>query len=149
MGLGVLWRRLRGLIGTSIVWAGAYALVGLAVGAVFWLGGQTLFELRGPRWLMLWAEVGALTGALSGGAFSLAVMALERRGDFSAITPLRFGALGAVTAGIVMTLLSQAVPWGLVGAAIGLICGGGSVVVARRALLPGSTTSSTPPGDAR
>ena len=135
-------RRLRGLAGTAIVWAGAYALVGFVVGAVFWATGATFFGLSGVAWTWLWARAGAVAGAISGGAFSLAVMALERRRDFSAITPLRFGSLGAVTAGIVIGVLSapEGLVFGLAGAALGFICGSGSVIVARRALLPPPTT---------
>ena len=137
-----LLRRLRGLVGTAIVWAGAYAIVGLGVGAVFWASGATFFGFGGPAWVWAWTEVGAVAGAISGGAFSLAVMALERRRDFSAITPLRFGSLGAVTAGIVFGVLSSPewLVFGLAGAALGFICGSGSVIVARRALLPPPTT---------
>ncbi len=102
MTLGLLWRRARGLIGTSIIWAGAWGLVGLLVGGVFWLSGATLLSLAGAQWLWVWGEVGVVTGAVSGSAFSLAVMALERRGDLSVITPFRFGTLGAVTGGLVI-----------------------------------------------
>ena len=147
MALRVLWRRLRGLIGTAIVWAGAWTLVGLGVGAAFWLSGQTLFSFGGPAWLWLWAQVGAVSGAISGGVLSLAVMVVERRGDFSAITPFRFGILGGVTAGIVLAVVSapESLTYGLIGAAIGFVCGSGSVIVARRALLPpGSTAKSLP-----
>lgn len=148
MSLRRLWRRLRGLFGTAIVWAGAFALVGLAVGAVFWASGETWFGLGGAGWLTLWAEVGAVTGAISGGVFSLAVMAVERRGNFSLITPLRFGAIGALTAGIVAAIIwsPQATLFGSIGAAIGFVCGSGSVVVARRALpAPESPMQSIPP----
>jgi len=145
--MGRLLRRLRGLLGTATVWAGAYALAGLLVGAGFWAAGLGFFAPRGPAWLVVWAEVGAIIGAISGTAFSLAVMVLERRRDFSAITPLRFGSLGAVTAGIVLGLLSapQWFVFGLVGAALGFLCGSGSVVIARRAFLPPSTMRSIPP----
>lgn len=142
-----LWRRLRGLLGTAIVWAGTFAVVGLVVGAVFWVSGETWFRLGGPAWLRVWAEVGAITGAISGGAFSLAVMAVERRGDFSVITPFRFGMLGALTAGIVLAILfEQSLLFGLIGGAMGFVCGSGSVVVARRALPPPeSPLRSIPP----
>ena len=135
-------RRLRGLVGTAIVWAGAYALVGFVVGAVFWATGTTLFGFGFVAWTWLWAKASAVVGAISGGAFSLAVMALERRRDFSAITPMRFGSLGAVTAGIVIGVLSSPewLVFGLAGAALGFICGSGSVIVARRALLPPPAT---------
>jgi len=147
MSLRRLWRRLRGLLGTAIVWAGAYALAGLAVGAVFWVSGQTWFGLGGAGWLTLWAEVGAVTGAISGGAFSLAVMAVERRGNFSVITPFRFGVLGALTAGIVLAIaFDQSLLFGLIGGAMGFVCGSGSVVAARRALpAPESPMKSMPP----
>jgi len=150
MTLGLLWRRVRGLIGTCLLWGGAWGLGGLVVGGVFWIGGASwpLFSLAGPQWLWVWGEIGAVTGAVSGGAFSLAVMTLERRADFSVVTPFRFGVLGAVTAGLVtaITFSLQPLLFGSIGAAIGFFCGGGSVMVARRALpAPQSTASSLPP----
>jgi hypothetical protein len=133
----LLWRRLRGLLGTAIVWAGTWSLVGLAIGAGFWVSGERFFGLGGSEWIWLWARAGALAGALSGGAFSLGVMALDRRGDFSAITPFRFGLLGAITAGLVTAFLTGWIPiYALIGASTGFVCASGSVFVARRALLP-------------
>jgi len=136
--LRVVWRRVRGLIGTAITWAGAFALVGLGVGVGFWVTGQTLFNFGGAGWLWLWAEVGAVSGAISGAAFSLAVMAVQRRGDFRSISPFRFGLLGAVAAGTVIAILAapESLLYGLIGAGMGFVCGSGSVMVARRALLP-------------
>ena len=138
MSLRVVWRRVRGLIGTAITWAGAFALVGLGVGVGFWVTGQTLFNFGGAGWLWLWAEVGAVSGAISGAAFSLAVMAVQRRGDFRSISPFRFGLLGAVAAGTVIAILAapESLLYGLIGAGMGFVCGSGSVMVARRALLP-------------
>lgn len=133
-----IWRRVRGLIGTAIVWAGAFALIGLGVGAGFWVTGQTLFDFGGAGWLWLWAQVGAITGGISGAAFSLTVMAVERRGDFRIISPFRFGLLGAVAAGTVVAIMAapQSLVYGLIGAGVGFVCGSGSVLVARRVLLP-------------
>ena len=137
MALRRFWRRLRGLLGTAIVWAGAYALVGVVVGAVFWVSGKSLFILGGVEWVTVLAEVGAITGAISGGVFSLAVMAVERRGNFRVITPFRFGVLGALTAGVVLAVaFEQSLLFGLIGGVMGFVCGSGSVVVARRALPP-------------
>jgi hypothetical protein len=136
--LRVVWRRVRGLIGTAVTWAGVFALVGLGVGAGFWVTGQTLFDFGGAGWLWLWAQVGAVTGGISGAAFSLTVMAVERRGDFRIISPFRFGLLGAVAAGTVVAIMAapESLTYGLIGAGMGFLCGSGSVVVARRALLP-------------
>ncbi len=146
MTLGTLWRRVRGLLGTSVVWGGAWALVGLVVGGVLWLTGASVFSLTGPRWLWVWAEVGAVTGAVSGGAFALAVIALERRGDLRVITPFRFDVLGAVAGGLVMAITSGPLLLGLVGGAMGFVCGSGSVIVARHALrAPRATESTLPP----
>jgi hypothetical protein len=138
MKLGLFWRRVRGLIGTAIVWAGAFAVVGLGVGAGFWVTGQTLFSFGGAGWLWLWAQVGALSGAISGATFSLAVMVVERRGDFRIISPFRFGLLGAAAAGTVVAILAapESLTYGLIGAGMGFLAGSGSVYVARRALLP-------------
>ena len=147
MTLDRLWRRFRGLLGTTIVWASAYALVGLGIGAWFWGSGETFLGFGGPAWLMVWAEGLAIAGAISGGVFSLAVMALERCGNFSAITPFRFGILGAIPAGTVMAIMAapQSILYGSIGGAMGLICGGCSVILARRALLPPPSVRSIPP----
>ena len=136
--LRAVWRRLRGLIGTAVTWAGAFALVGLGVGVGFWVSGQTFFDFGGAGWVWLWAEVGAFTGAISGAAFALAVMAVERRGDFRIISPFRFGLLGAAAAGTVIAIMAapESLTYGLIGAGMGFLCGSGSVIVARRALLP-------------
>lgn len=138
MNLRPVWRRVRGLIGTAILWAGAFSLVGLGVGAGFWATGHTFFDLGGAGWLWLWVQVGAVTGGISGAAFSLAVMAVERRGDFRIISPFRFGLLGAVAAGSVIAIMAApaSLVYGLIGAGVGFVCGSGSVLVARRALLP-------------
>ena len=141
MNLGLVWRRVRGLIGMAIAWAGAFTLVGLVVGVGFWVSGQTLFDFGGAGWVWLWAEVGALTGAISGAAFALGVMAVERRGDFRIISPFRFGLLGAAAAGTVVAIMAapEWLTYGLIGAGMGFLCGSGSVIVARRALLPKSS----------
>jgi hypothetical protein len=108
------------------------------VGAAFWATGQTIFNWGGAGWLWLWVQVGAVSGAISGAIFSLAVMAVERRGDFRIISPFRFGLLGAVAAGTVIAFMAapESLTYGLIGAGMGFLCGSGSVVVARRALLP-------------
>lgn len=148
MNLRSVWRRVRGLIGMAITWAGAFALVGLGVGVGFWVSGQTIFDFGGAGWLWLFAKVGALTGAISGAAFALGVMAVERRGDFRIISPFRFGLLGAVAAGTVIAIMAapESLTYGLIGAGMGFLCGSGSVIVARRALLPKSSdVPSIPP----
>lgn len=142
-----LWRRVRGLIGTAMVWAGAWALLGLAVGAVFWMKGTVFFSIAGSQWLGLCAEIASITGAVSGAGFALVVIVSERRGDLDILKPVRFGVLGALTAGLVTAwAFDWALTLGLVGGVIGAICGAGSVVVARLALPASkSTASSLPP----
>lgn len=136
MRLGLLMRRIRGLIGASIVWAGAWSIVGVLVGGLLWLRGTIfIFSNPGVDWLRIGAEAGAITGALCGAGFSIAVMLVERRGDFRAITPFRFGVVGAVTAGLVTGLVwEQTLFFGVIGVAVGFLCGSASVALARRGL---------------
>ena len=141
---GVLWRRLRGLVGTSVTWAAVWAVVGLGIGTIFWLGGASLHGLEGLGWLWLWGEVGLVTGAIIGGVFSLGVMVFGRRGETQSFNPVGFGIVGAVVAGGITTVVFRAlVPFGLTGAVVGFLCGSGSIVLAQRAERL-SAQSSTP-----
>jgi hypothetical protein len=145
--LGVLWRRLRGLLGTSVTWAAVWAVVGLGIGSVFWLSGASLHGLEGLGWLRLWGVVGLVTGAVVGVAFSFALMVLGRRGETQSLNPLGFGVVGAIAAGAITTFVFGApVPAGLTGAIIGFLCGSGSIVLARRAWrLSGQSSTRLPP----
>ena len=142
-----LWRRVRGLIGTAVVWAGAWTLIGLAVGAAFWMKGTVFFSIAGAQWLLVCAEIASVTGAISGAGFALMVIASERRGDVDILKPVRFGVLGALVAGLVTAWgFDWSLTLGLVGGVIGATCGSGSVVVARLALPSSkSTANSIPP----
>ena len=147
--MSLVLRRIRGLIGATVAWAVAWSIVGVVVGGVLWVRGTIfIFGNPGLDWLRIGAEAGAITGALCGAVYSIAVMTVERRGDFRAITPLRFGVVGALTAGLVTGFIwsEQWLPFGLIGAAVGFLSGSGSVAVARRGLpAPRDAAGSLPP----
>ena len=141
----MFFRRVRGLVGTAVTWGGAWALIGLGVGAAFWITGATVFSRHGPSWMLVWAEVGAFNGAISGAVFALAVMVSERRRQLDAIGALRFGILGAVTTGGLVALSGAPLPTSAICSALGFLTGSGSAVVARRALPRSQAERSLPP----
>ena len=145
--LGNVWRRLRGLLGTSVTWAGVWALIGLGIGSAFWLSGASLHGLEGLGWLWLWGVVGLVTGAVAGVGFSIALMVFGRRGEPQNLNPVGFGVVGALAAGAITTFVFKAlVPAGLAGATIGFLCGTGSIALARRAWrLSGQSSTRLPP----
>ena len=102
-------KRLRGMFGTAIVWAGAWAFVG-AVVTPFRLWG-VLQHVLDPRYtrpatrliLRLMGQTAlscAITGALSGWIFAAALTALERRRTLHTISAIRVGIWGAIGSGL-------------------------------------------------
>jgi hypothetical protein len=100
----LLLRRLRGILGTAVVWA----IVWGALGAVF-LAAQSLWEhlehdpYRTPSYGQLLARgflIFSIWGAVSGAVFALALALAERKRSVSDLSMRRvatWGALGGVT----------------------------------------------------
>lgn len=148
----MIWRRLRGLLGTVATWAAVGALVGLFIFVIrfdAWrLPTASAEQLR--RWLRLfarWELAASLWGAMGGITFSLAVW-LGARGDDPHRLSLRrmavWGALAGVTlpGGLVVLRLlrgwSAYFPTLFIVGSLGAIAGAGAGAVAywllRRAL---------------
>jgi hypothetical protein len=156
-----LIRRLRGLVGTALIWGAIGAVMGVgAFVAVFrpWpLNAETL-----PRVLQLfikWEAASVLWGIATGLTFGLVILALERTRRWSELTPSRLTAWGAVAGALFPALLSiRPLMSGASPVYFGLIIGGSalagalwaraSFALARR--LPSGSESgmlSGPPAD--
>ena len=97
----MIWRRLRGLLGTLATWAGVGALLGLLIFAIRYdawrLPTASAEQLR--RWLRLlvsWELAASLWGALGGLTFSLAVWIGARTDDPRRLSPRRMAIWGAL-----------------------------------------------------
>jgi hypothetical protein len=108
------WRFLRGIIGTTLTWAGAGAVGGLALGViqVVWLGlRDTPWSLAfrfGTNAIGFWALIGAVLGLL----FAVALpIAARRVSSLGALLARRVAASGAVS-GVLVALGLLAVVMG-------------------------------------
>ena len=148
----MIWRRLRGILGTLVTWAGVGALLGLLIFVVRYdawrLPMASAEQVR--RWLRLlvtWELAASLWGALGGLTFSLAVWIGARTNDVRHLSPRRmaiWGALAGATlpAGLYVARLlkggSPYFPTLFIVGSLGAIAGAGAGAVAywllRRAL---------------
>lgn len=146
------WRRIRAALGNSLVWGGAWGIVGFLLPLV--LGVLGIFPLDLMAALSLAGRF-AVVGAVVGGAFSAFIASGVLGRTLSDISLLRFTLGGGVVAGIFVPLFLQLmnllsgqglVPWELVlddvwlSAVVGSLAAGGTLAAARaadRALPPG------------
>jgi hypothetical protein len=148
-----LFRRLRGAIGNAVVWGAGWATLGFTVFATLKLTGILPAEASWLDAVTLAAKLG-IVGGVAGTAFSAVIGLLYRGRRLSDISAVRFGAGGALMAGLFVPVFFQAmnvlsghglVPMGLVlddvawAMAFGGIAAGASLKLAQRAdpLLPG------------
>jgi hypothetical protein len=125
-----LIRRVRGLVGTALIWGGIGALVGVgAFVAVFrpWpLNAETL-----PRALQLfakWEAASLLWGVATGLTFGLVILALERTRRWSELSTARITTWGAVAGSLFPALLSiRPLMSGSSAVYFGLIIGGSAL----------------------
>lgn len=158
----MLWQRIRGLIGTTFVWAVGGAVIGALAftwGTKPWAWGGAdlprLFRLFG-----MFTGSGALWGGACGLAFGLMVLALGRRQRFDQLSTRRFvfwGAVGGAAFPLVIYApiilfrgaLEMIPLYGgltLVSAALGAVFAPLLLSAARRApTLPGDNTQRLPP----
>jgi hypothetical protein len=134
-------RRLRGVVGTALTWAGGWGVLGAALHAVaVVLGWYGMFGVT----LMSDVLGHAAIGFLGGAGFSIGLLITERRGtvlDLSVRRSAGWGALsGVVGSGIVLAslggfgMLPSLVPVIGVAGALGALSGGGMSAVARAAI---------------
>ncbi len=103
-----LTRRLRGLIGTALIWSGIGAAVGIpAFFAVFhpWTYASVNLS-RAVQLFAKWEVASLIWGFATGVSFGLIVMALERTRGWGALSRRRLTAWGALAGGIFPALLS-------------------------------------------
>jgi hypothetical protein len=98
MDVGNILKRLRGVVGNAVVWAGCWAAVALAVSTVLGIAGGSY------SWSASWhpaARIGVV-GGLTSVAFSAVIGRVYRGRRLSEISWVRFGLGGGVVAGIVL-----------------------------------------------
>ena len=105
-------RRLRGIVGSAVTWAGGWFLCGLAF--FFSLG---LFETIRRSRLELWGDPDtwlrllqlggsvAVVGAMTGGAFATYIVATSMHKRLQDLSPVRFAVGGGLVAGLLKLLL--------------------------------------------
>jgi hypothetical protein len=144
-----LARRMRGVIGTSLVWGGAWLLVGLAWGTYRAISISSAIDVRPPSGLTIVGVTTAIWtvwGLASGAAFAVALTIAERRQSLDGLSMLRvalWGAIGAnvvpvIFLGVIMAsdgdtdLLGPFAVIALVCALIGAVAAASTLAVARR-----------------
>lgn len=158
----MIWRRLRGIIGTTISWAGAGALGGLAIGVVqvVWLLGVrdrpwSLAVRLGGSAIPFWALIGAVLGFVFAVGLPLAARRVTTLGALStrrmaisgAISGVlvSLGLLGVVSGGALPPLLAFITYIG-VGGLIGCGFATGMLRIAQRVpLIDGGARRILPP----
>ena len=125
-------QRLRGMVGTALIWAAGWS----GAGIVFALLG--LFGALAPAEYVVFAGVFAAMGFISGAAFSAVLAIVEGRRRFDEMSLPRFavwGAVGGVVLQLVMVGLGQ--PTSLVMVVLSALMASGSatgsLALARRA----------------
>ena len=131
-------RWLRGILGTSVLWAAAWIPLGLVVTCI-WVAVENngSIPLSAIPYL---AAAFAKWGAVSGAGFGVMLSIAEARGSVGTLKPGRIAAWGAIGAGLltlsmplVIAGFNASVLTTVIGAGLGALCAGGTLVAARRA----------------
>jgi len=139
--MGIL-SRIRGIVGTGLVWAVAWAPVGIAVGIYAWLRLPTDPGVSPLIFLPMPIAAFATFGAVSGAAFATALAIAERRSSLDALSmrdTAAWGALGGLLFPILLVAqtsvgspLAAVVTMVFLGAAMGASSAAGTLYLARR-----------------
>ena len=157
MDIDNILRRLRGALGTALVWGVGWVAVGLALLATLRVVGVLTFPWAD---LVVFALRIGIVGAVTGGAFSVVIRLLYYGRRLSELSWVRFGIGGGLVTGLFVPLFLQTmnllsgdglVPWelvlddGLWTAAFGGLAAGGSLKLAQLAdtVLPAGTQEQT------
>ena len=140
-------RRLRGILGTSVLWALVWALLGcLLLLAEAFFGDHAHHVAQPARLVLMSVGFFGVWGAVSGGVFALALAIAERRRSIEQLSMWRVGAWGAIggaalpalgTAlsileGSIARIAPQAAILFAITALLGALCATGTVAIARR-----------------
>lgn len=153
MAVDTILRRLRGALGTALVWGVGWFTAALAI-----VGTLRVTGITSPSWteVLITAVRAGIIGGVSGVAFSSVIRLLYHGRRLSEISWVRFGIGGGVVAGVFVPIFLQLmnvlsgdgmVPWALVlddiplVMVLGAAAAGGSLKLAQRATtaLPGGT----------
>ena len=98
-------RRIRGALGNALIWGAAWGGAGFAyLSALYLAGGMPETQ---PLKLILYVSSNlAITGFVTGGAFSAYLARAYRNRDVLGISALRFAVGGALTAGVFASLIT-------------------------------------------
>jgi hypothetical protein len=134
----MLLRRLRGLLGATLLGAGVWTPIGVLVGLVFQLGlipgiqiGTTIPIPGGLPVAM--GLVGAIIGAINGLTFGGLLLATERGKKVDDIKGWRFAVLSALATAATLGVMFQSGVAAGIGGALGAVGGMGALWLARRA----------------
>lgn len=137
-----LLRRIRGIVGNALTWSAAWGVVGAAIYAV----AATTWNLPAGApvggMILTGALFLAIYGFIAGGAFSLVLLAAERKRTLHQLSPRRVAVWGGL--GSLLMAVAPLVSFGftsdlgvfLLGTGLlGAVSAAGSLSVARRGLL--------------
>jgi hypothetical protein len=142
-------RRLRGLLGTALLWAMAWGMAGVVLGFIVALADVGNFILVAPDAMSFVGFVMGVYGAVGGLVFASVMMLLERRRRLEDLSLRRVAAWGAIGGmGLPAAVIAAApIPIALgtfgglaVTGALGAACSAGTLALARR---PVSTLDRT------
>lgn len=133
-------RRARGVVGTVITWASTWAAIGAAAGLAFALFAPWPFPvpLELGEITRAFALTGAIAGATSALAYSVALIAAGRRRRFDQLRLRDVAGLGAGAALIASFLISRDLTFTLLCGTLGFGASAGSLAMARKAVTSGT-----------
>ena len=130
--MGVLLRRLRGLLGIGLTWGTMWAAVGAVLGIVVGiLAPQSIDPGEGPlniAWIL------GTAGFFSGVTFALVLSRLERGRSLRSISLPRGALWGAIGAAVIPLLTPVADAMLIFTCPLGALLAAGSITIARRQL---------------
>lgn len=126
-----LRRRVRGLLGIAALWSVGFVLFWLALITVIGFLDPDSIDPgeEGPRWIGLFAALGAMGGAVFGGVLALS----ERRRSVLQLSLPRMALWGGIAGAAVPLLLGKPLGNLAVFAPLGALLSSGSLLLARRA----------------
>ena len=130
-------RRLRGLLGTTVLACIPWTVIGVATGFVLQLGlipnvGVWLARPIPGGLPVALGLAGAIIGAINGLTFGALLLATERGKKLDDVRGWRFAGWGAIATGATLGVIFRSVIAGAGGGVLGAVCGLGALWLARR-----------------